>query len=451
MAFVASEELFATTHHVVCGDSRDMTELADESVALVVTSPPYWQLKDYGAPGQIGYDESYEEYVNHLNLVWRECYRVLHPGCRLCVNVGDQFARAAIYGRYKVIPIRTEIIKFCEAIGFDYMGAIVWQKSTTSNPTGGASLMGSFPLPRNGVLALDYEFILLFKKRGVAPKPGAAVRERSRMTTEEWRTYFAGHWRFAGAKQEGHLAMFPEELPRRLIRMFSFVGETVLDPFAGSGTTLAAAKNLARSSVGYEINEAFLSLIRRKLAADQGDILGTRYRWTRRAPEAGGYEARLAALPYRFRDFVGLERRRDPKELRVGSRVDGNVAAPREEYYAVREVAGAAVVRLSGDVWVRLIGVVERAETREAAVAFLQAKTRGRKVFLRFDAEGRDAEGRLWVYLYLADKTFLNAHLIKQGLAAVDVAGEYRHKARFVRYGGGGREAGGWGNCLGVG
>ena len=137
-----------TQHKIIRGNSRCMIELQDKSVHLVITSPPYWQLKDYGIENQIGYNDSYEEYINNLNLVWKESYRVLNNGCRLCVNIGDQFARSVYYGRYKVIPIRTEIIKFCESIGFDYMGAIIWQKKTTTNTTGGASIMGSFPFPR---------------------------------------------------------------------------------------------------------------------------------------------------------------------------------------------------------------------------------------------------------------------------------------------------------------
>ena len=120
-------------HRVVLGDSRSMAQIDDEDVQLVVTSPPYWQLKDYGHEEQVGFSDTYEDYINHLNLVWAECHRVLTPGCRLCVNIGDQFARAAYYGRYKVIPIRTEIIRFCETIGFDYMGAIIWQKMTNTN------------------------------------------------------------------------------------------------------------------------------------------------------------------------------------------------------------------------------------------------------------------------------------------------------------------------------
>ena len=225
-----------STHKIIVGDSRKMGELKDKSVQLIVTSPPYWQLKDYGSDDQIGFNDSYENYINNLNLVWKECYRVLSDGCRLCVNIGDQFARSVYYGRYKVIPIHAEIIRFCENIGFDFMGQIIWQKSTTMNTTGGGAVMGSFPYPRNGIVKLDFEYILLFKKQGQAPKPTKENKEASKLTNEEWNTYFNGHWYFNGARQDQHLAMFPEELPHRLIKMFSFVGDTVLDPLLGSGT-----------------------------------------------------------------------------------------------------------------------------------------------------------------------------------------------------------------------
>ena len=225
--------MLETKHKIVIGDSRVMEEVPDESVHLVVTSPPYWQLKDYGNGSQIGFDDNYQDYINNLNLVWNECRRVLHTGCRLCVNIGDQFARSVYYGRYKVIPIRTEIIRFCETVGFDHMGAIIWQKVTTTNTTGGATVMGSYPFPRNGILKIDYEFILVFKKPGKAPQVGKEIKQQSRMTPEEWNEYFSGHWNFPGEKQDKHLAMFPEELPRRLIKMFTFAGDTVLDPFLG--------------------------------------------------------------------------------------------------------------------------------------------------------------------------------------------------------------------------
>ncbi|PJB99447.1 MAG: DNA methylase N-4 [Candidatus Nealsonbacteria bacterium CG_4_9_14_0_8_um_filter_35_12] len=256
----------ATAHKIIIGDSRNMTGVKNGSVHLVITSPPYWQIKDYGDSSQIGFNDSYEDYINNLNKVWSECYRVLYPGCRLCVNIGDQFARAVTYGRYKIIPIREEIIRFCESIGFDYMGAIIWQKKTTMNTTGGASVMGSFPYPRNGLIEIDYEFILLFKKLGQSPNQvSKEIKEESKLSNEEWREYFTGHWNFAGCKQDKHIAMFPDELPRRLIKMFSFVGETILDPFLGSGTTSKVARELKRSSIGYEINKDFLPIIEEKI------------------------------------------------------------------------------------------------------------------------------------------------------------------------------------------
>jgi site-specific DNA-methyltransferase (adenine-specific) len=255
-----------TLHRIVIGDSRNMAEVKDGSVHLVITSPPYWQLKDYGSKDQIGFNDSYQDYIDNLNKVWRECYRVLQPGCRLCVNIGDQFARAVIYGRYKVIPIRTEITKFCESIGFDYMGGIIWQKVTTCKTTGGATVMGSYPYPRGGIIKIDYEFILIFKKLGKDQKPSKEIKEKSKLTQEEWNEYFNGHWNFAGEKQNsGHIAMFPLELPKRLIKMFSFYGDTILDPFLGSGTTSKAALKLGRNSIGYEINKEFLETIKTKI------------------------------------------------------------------------------------------------------------------------------------------------------------------------------------------
>jgi len=202
--------MIRTNHKIIIGDSRNMVETGDESVQLIITSPPYWQIKDYGNRDQIGYYDTYEEYIKNLNKVWLESYRILEPGCRLCVNIGDQFARAVTYGRYKIIPIREEIIRYCETIGFDYMGAIIWQKKTTMNTTGGASVMGSFPFPRNGLIEIDYEFILLFKKLGQSRnKITREIKERSRLTKEEWRKFFTGHWYFAGEKQNGgHIAMF---------------------------------------------------------------------------------------------------------------------------------------------------------------------------------------------------------------------------------------------------
>ncbi len=419
-----------TTHKLIHGDSRQMNLVPDNSVHLVITSPPYWQLKDYGTENQIGFHEDYETYINNLNLVWKECYRALDNGCRLCVNIGDQFARAVYYGRYKVIPIRTEIIKFCESIGFDYMGAIIWQKQTTTNTTGGASLMGSFPTPRNGILSIDYEFILIFKKLGnPTTKISKEIKEQSKMTTEEWKEYFSGHWNFGGAKQNGHIAMFPEELPKRLIKMFAFKGETVLDPFMGSGTTSLAARNLERSSIGYEINQEFIEIAKRKLKINQADIAGTTYEFHKDEINIDP-EEEFKNLPYRFVDFQKFDKKVDPKKLQFGSKIDQN-SGQREEYYTVKEILSPELLKLSNNLIVRLIGVKGNKSKNGLAKQFLYDKTKGQKVFIKFDNQKYDQQNILMCYLYLKNKTLLNAHLIKEGLAEPDLSIDFKYKSRF--------------------
>ena len=421
-----------TWHKIIIGDSRWMKEIQNESVHLIITSPPYWQLKDYGDTKQIGFNDTYEEYINNLNLVWNECHRVLHKGCRLCVNIGDQFARSVYYGRYKVIPIRTEIIKFCETIGFDYMGAIIWQKVTTCNTTGGATVMGSFPYPRNGIIKLDYEFILIFKKYGDSPEVSKDIKEKSRLSQEEWNQYFSGHWRFNGEKQDKHLAMFPEELPRRLIRMFSFVGDTVLDPFLGSGTTSLAAKNLNRNSIGYEINEEFLPVIKEKLGLVQGSLLDeASFEIIKQDKMDVDFRENIKKLPYNFKDPIKFDKKVDPKKFRFGSKIDKSYSEDRT-HYIVKEIISPEIIILNNGLKIRLLGVKERTGKREEAVRFLREKVKGQKVFLRFDSVKYDDDNNLLCYLYLWNKTFINAHLIKNGFVDVDTSFDYRYKTKFL-------------------
>ena len=421
-----------TMHKIITGDSRKMQDVKDSSVHLIVTSPPYWQLKDYGSSDQIGFNHSYEEYINNLNLVWNECRRVLEDGCRLCINIGDQFARSVYYGRYKIIPIRTEIIKFCETIGFDYMGAVIWQKVTTCNTTGGATVMGSFPYPRNGILKLDYEFILIFKKQGVAKAVSQNVKEKSKMTTEEWNQYFSGHWNFAGEKQDKHLAMFPEELPKRLIKMFTFVGDTVLDPFLGSGTTTLAAKNLGRNSIGYEINGDFLPIIKERIGCGQNLFPEEHiFEVSKQEKLTENFAEEIQKLAYIFKDPIKFDKKIDPKKLQFGSKIDQS-GRKREEYFTVKEVISPEVVKLSNGLTVRLLGIKQDVLKNGKATEYLAKKAQGQKVFLKYDQKKYDADNRLWCYLYLQNKTFINAHLIKSGLVDVDNEFEYRYKTRFL-------------------
>lgn len=415
-----------TEHKIIFGDSRSLKQIKDKSVQLIITSPPYWQLKDYGVHNQIGFNDSYEDYINNLNLVWQECFRVLSDGCKLCINIGDQFARSVYYGRYKVIPIRTEIIRFCESIGMDYMGAIIWQKQTTMNTSGGGSIMGSFPYPRNGILKIDYEFILIFKKLGIPPRPTKDQKEQSKMSKEEWNQYFSSHWSFNGAKQTNHIAMFPEELPRRLIKMFSFVGETVFDPFAGSGTTSLAAKNLYRNSVGYEINKEFAPIIREKLCNQLSDNnVKVVFIEDKDIPPPS-----FKNLPYIFKDPHKINKKVDIKKLQFGSKIDSSYTK-KDELFSIKQIISPNQIQLSNGLIVKLLGVKINPIYKDEAIKFLKSKILKHRVLLKYDTEKYDQNNMLQCYMYLENKTFINRHLIKTGLVDVDNDIEYSCRKKF--------------------
>ena len=420
-----------TNHTLINGDSRNLSLLPSKSVHLIITSPPYWQLKDYGSNNQIGFHDSYEAYINNLNMVWAECFRILHDGCRLCINIGDQFARSVYYGRYKVIPIRTEIIRCCEALGMDYMGAIIWQKQTTMNTTGGGAIMGSFPYPRNGILKIDYEFILLFKKQGKAPKPSQEQKAASEMTKEEWNAFFASHWNFGGAKQDGHIAVFPEELPHRLIKMFSFVGETVFDPFMGSGTTALAARNLQRNSIGYEINPNFKIYYKQKVTPTE--IFNKAAFSYLKDESIFNIKEKVASLPFVFHDPHKMSSKIDIKQLQFGSKIDKD-SKEREEYFSVKEIITPNLLKLNTGLVVKLLGVEIDSNKAKQAINYIQEKTKGRKVYMRFDERKYDTNNNLLCYLYLENKTFINAHLIKEKLAIANNTTEYKYKTKFNSY-----------------
>ena len=417
-----------TQHKIIFGDSRVLNMIDDKSVQLIITSPPYWQLKDYGEESQIGFNDSYEDYINNLNLVWNECYRVLDDGCRMCINIGDQFARAVYYGRYKVIPIRTEIIRFCERIGMDYMGAIIWQKTTTTNTSGGGAVMGSFPYPRNGILKLDYEFILIFKKLGNAPKPTQEQKELSALSIDEWKSFFSSHWNFKGEKQISHLAMFPEELPRRLIKMFSFVGETVFDPFLGSGTTSLAAKNLNRNSIGYEINRNFKSIINDKINGKQLSILNNSEIFF---SEDNNCNFDFESLPYIFKDPHKMDKKIDVKKLQFGSKIDMN-STNSKEYFSVKKVLSPERIILNNELEVKLIGIKTLPEHTEKAISFLENKFAKQKIYIEFDNFKYDKDNNLMCYVYLKNRTFVNKHLIRTGLVNVDSDYDYKYRKKFL-------------------
>lgn len=402
---------------IIIGDSTKMVEVNDNSVDLVATSPPYWHIKDYGLKGQIGYGQSLHEYLKSLYVVWKECFRVLKPGTRLCINIGDQFLRSIIYGRYKIAPLHSEIIVQCERIGFDYMGAIVWQKKTTMNTTGGATVMGSYPYPPNGLVEIDYEFILIFKKPG--KKTGSKeVKEESKLTKEEWKEYFSGHWNFPGERQVDHEAMFPEELPKRLIKMFTFVGDVVLDPFLGSGTSVKSALDLRRNSIGYEVNDKFLPVIEHRIGLN-GTLLT-------------------------FTDKIEIVRREQPT-LReeiidyVPNIKDANpIVSPdafsskRKRLYKVVRITSGDTIELDTGLNVRLLGVEIVPEELGKAVDYLEEYVRGRNVFLKFDPSFEPEDGTVPAYVFLKNRIFVNKEMIGQRIAKVPDY-DFHYKTRFMK------------------
>ncbi|MEJ5304773.1 MAG: DNA methyltransferase [Ignavibacteria bacterium] len=400
---------------VIIGDSRKMVEISDESIGLVVTSPPYWNIKDYGIDGQLGYGQTLYEYLKDLYRVWKECYRVLKPGRRLCINIGDQFARSIIYGRYKIIPLHAEIISQCEEIGFDYMGSIIWQKKTTMNTTGGATIMGSYPYPPNGMIEIDYEFILVFKKPGNSEHVSKDIKEQSILTKEEWKDYFIGHWNFGGAKQIGHEAMFPDELPLRLIKMFTFVGDTVLDPFLGSGTTIKAARQLRRNAIGYEINEDYLSLIKEKIN-NQNDLFSSNEkieivkRFHNPSIEPISYQPRIQDAKPNI----------EPNKLNF----------KKDSLYKVTQIVKENALRLNTGLTIKFLGI-EIVDSK-AASQYLEESVLKKEVYLKFDPQNLPSGEPVEAYVYLKNKILINAYLIKSGIAIADKKVNHKYKSKFL-------------------
>lgn len=252
------------------------------------------------------------------------------------------------------------------------------------------------------------------------------------MSAQEWNTFFAGHWNFAGARQSNHIAMFPEELPKRFIKMFSFVGETVLDPFAGSGTTSHAAKNLERNFVGYEVNPEFIPFIKEKLEVNQKDLSGTTYGFIQQQPLCISISEEIQKQPYIFKDPHVLDKKIDVKKLQFGSRIDKDSPTKREELFTVKEIINPEKIQLSNGLTVKLPGVKEDPVINGKATSFLIEKTKGKRVFMKYDNVKYDKENNLLCYLYLENKTFINAHLIKNGLVQVDNDIEFKCKEKFL-------------------
>ena len=266
-----------TSHRLINGDARGLSFLEDESVHLVVTSPPYWNLKRYNEnPDQLGHVQNYEVFLAELEKVWQHAFRVLVPGGRLVCIVGDVCVARRNFGRHLVFPLHADICVICRRIGFDNLNPIVWHKIANASyeVPNGSRFFGK-PYEPNAIIKNDMEFILMQRKPGGYRKPTIEQREASKLTKDEFNRWFQQIWNITGASTRHHPAPFPLELATRLIRMFSFVGDTVLDPFSGSGTTMVAALRTGRNSIGVEIDAEYCRMAARYLKSESSGSVST--------------------------------------------------------------------------------------------------------------------------------------------------------------------------------
>ena len=266
----AAVQQIPTTHKLFQGDARNLSYIRDESIHLVVTSPPYWTLKKYRDHGdQLGDVADYETFLLELDKIWKHCFRALVPGGRLICVVGDVcLSRRKNDGRHTVVPLHASIQEHCRRIGYDNLAPIIWHKIANAafEASGnGAGFLGK-PYEPNAVIKNDIEFILMERKPGGYRKPTVATRVLSVISDENHKQWFRSIWSgVTGASTRDHPAPYPEELAERLVRMFSFVGDTVLDPFMGTGTTTVSAARWGRNSIGVEVDPHYFEMAERRI------------------------------------------------------------------------------------------------------------------------------------------------------------------------------------------
>jgi site-specific DNA-methyltransferase (adenine-specific) len=266
-----------TKQTLVLGDARDLSFIEDGSVHLIVTSPPYFNLKRYNEiEGQLGHIDDYERFLEELRTVWAQCFRVLVPGGRLVCVVGDVCRSRRQYGKHSVIPLHADICVICRKLGFDNLNPIIWHKISNASyeVDNGSKFLGK-PFEPNAIIKNDIEFILMQRKPGGYRRPSDRQRAESKLTKEEYNEWFQQIWRLQGASTKEHPAPFPLELAYRLVRMFSFAGDFVLDPFCGTATTLLAAMQCSRNGLGVEIDPAYFALAADRLIAANTSLFGS--------------------------------------------------------------------------------------------------------------------------------------------------------------------------------
>lgn len=279
-----------TLHRLVQGDARDLSFIADESIHLAVTSPPYWTLKRYNdSEGQMGHIQEYDEFLGELERVWSEVLRVLVPGGRLVCVVGDVcLSRRDNNGRHTVVPLHADICVQCRKLGFDNLNPIIWHKISNASyeVSNGSKFLGK-PYEPNAIIKNDIEFILMQRKPGGYRKPTEEQRRLSIIPKEKFDKWFQQFWTITGASTKEHPAPYPLELASRLVQMFSFTGDTVLDPFCGTATTMLAALKHGRNSIGVEIDTDYCRLAASRLINENSSLFSQARFQTELKPHIG--------------------------------------------------------------------------------------------------------------------------------------------------------------------
>lgn len=268
-----------TRHILVHGDARRMSKEKVGKAHLILTSPPYWTLKEYrDTSGQLGHIANYDDFIEELDRVWQRCFDLLVVGGRLVCVVGDVcLSRRKNEGRHTVVPLHATIQEHCRKIGFDNLSPIVWHKIANAayEVENGGGFLGK-PYEPNAVIKNDVEFILMQRKPGGYRAPQDSARILSVISAKDYQKWFQQIWNgVTGASTKDHPAPYPVELAERLIRMFSFVGDTVLDPFMGTGTTALAASKWGRNSINFEIDTEYLSFAAKRLEGELSSLFTT--------------------------------------------------------------------------------------------------------------------------------------------------------------------------------
>jgi DNA modification methylase len=262
-------------HELYCRDARDMGVIEDESVHLVVTSPPYFDLKEYERrEGQLGHVEEYDRFHEMLDQVWQECYDKLVPGGRMCVVTGDVLRSRSDHGRHRLVPLHSTIQERGRKVGFDNLAPIIWYKiGNASLESGGNARFLGKPYEPGAVIKNDVEYVLFLRKPGGYRSPSKAERVLSTIAADDHQQWFRQVWDdIVGEPQGEHPAPYPAELAQRLVRMFSFVGDTVLDPFAGTGSTALGASRAGRNSVSVELEPTYVDIAEERITAERGRL-----------------------------------------------------------------------------------------------------------------------------------------------------------------------------------